>query len=457
MTTLHDDLTDVHPARAKIEIAIALALTVPGFVVRFTHPDISHPIEAFLFGLAIVGAAFMLSWAAEVAQLDISAGLAIAILALIAVLPEYAVDFVFAKKGGESFAQTGAACLPLDGGTESPCHLALANMTGANRLLIGVGWTMVIFIAYFRLKRNNRLVKAANGRWEGVRLDREHSIEIGYLAVATIYSLTLPLKHSVTLVDAAILIGIFVAYSIRVSRAPAEEPHLVGPARYLGTFATVPRRITVGAIVVFAAAVILLFAERFAEALVLSGEALGVSEFLLVQWIAPLASEAPELLIAGLYAWRLNTSAGLGTLVSSKVNQWTLLVGTLPIVFSFAAGGLHGLPLDTVQREELFLTAAQSFFAVAVISSLTMSLREALFLFALFWGQFILGGIVPEQYHGIERVAVGIVYLVLGVWVLVTDRFNYRQLARDAFRAPYDELAREREADAAAVAARRQV
>ena len=202
---------------------------------------------------------------------------------------------------------------------------------------------------------------------------------------------------------------------------------------------------------------ILLFAEHFAEALVLSGEALGVSEFLLVQWVAPLASEAPELLIAGLYAWRLNTSAGLGTLVSSKVNQWTLLVGTLPIVFSFAAGGLHGLPLDTVQREELFLTAAQSFFAVAVISSLTMSLREALFLFALFWGQFILGGIVPEQYHGIERVAVGIVYLVLGVWVLVSDRFNFRQLARDAFRAPYDELAREREADALAEAARRQV
>ena len=457
MTTLQDDLTDVHPGRAKIEIALALALTVPGFVVRFTHPDISHPVEAFLFGLAIVGAAFMLSWAAEVAQLDISAGLAIAILALIAVLPEYAADFVFAKKGGESFAETGAACLPLDGGTESPCHLALANMTGANRLLIGVGWTMVIFIAYFRLKKRNRLVKTPSGRWEGVRLDREHSIEIGYLAIATIYSLTLPLKHSVTLIDAAILIGIFIAYSIRVSRAPAEEPHLVGPASYIGTFGTVPRRITVGAIAVFAAAVILLFAERFAEALVLSGEALGVSEFLLVQWIAPLASEAPELLIAGLYAWRLNTSAGLGTLVSSKVNQWTLLVGTLPIVFSFAAGGLHGLPLDTVQREELFLTAAQSFFAVAVISSLTMSLREALFLFALFWGQFILGGIVPEQYHGIERVAVGIVYLVLGVWVLVTDRFNYRQLARDAFRAPYDELAREREADAAAVAARRQV
>ena len=137
---------------------------------------------------------------------------------------------------------------------------------------------------------------------------------------------------------------------------------------------------------------ILLCAEHFAEALVASGEALGVSEFLLVQWVAPLASEAPELLVAGLYAWRLNTNAGLGTLVCSKVNQWTLLVGTLPIVFAIAAGGLHGLPLDTVQREELFLTAAQSFFAVAVISNLSMSLREAGFLFGLFWAQFILGG-----------------------------------------------------------------
>ena len=74
------------------------------------------------------------------------------------------------------------------------------------------------------------------------------------------------------------------------------------------------------------------------------------------------------------------------------MNQWTLLVGTLPIVFAVAAGGLHGLPLDTVQREELFLTAAQSFYAVAVISNLSMSLREAGILFGLFWFQFLLGG-----------------------------------------------------------------
>jgi cation:H+ antiporter len=448
VTSLNDDLHDVHPARSKVSIGLAVALTVPGLVTRFTDPELPNPVEALLWGLAIVGAAFMLSWAAEVAQLDISAGLAIAILALIAVLPEYAVDFVFASEGGRSYASVdGAGCPPLGEGTESPCSLALANMTGANRLLIGIGWTMVVFVALYRLRAKGVLSKGE--RWEGVRLDREHSIEISYLAIATLYSLTLPLKHSVTLVDAAVLVTIFVLYSVRVSKAPAEEPHLVGPARYLGTFDDVPRRTVMIAMGVFAGAVILLCAEHFAEALVATGESLHVSEFLLVQWVAPLASEAPELLVAGLYAWRLNTNAALGTLVSSKVNQWTLLVGTLPIVFAVAAGGFHGLPLDTVQREELFLTAAQSVFAVAVISSLSMSLREAWFLFGLFWAQFILGAVVPESLHGVERVGVGIVYLILAAWVLLGERSRLRGLFRDGFRASYTELSGERAMDEA--------
>ena len=408
---------------------------MPALVISFTHPDLARPVEALIYGVAIVGAAFMLSWAAEVAQLDISAGLAIAILALIAVLPEYAVDFVFASKGGESFAPTGPACLPLDGGTESPCSLALANMTGANRLLIGVGWTMVVFIAFWQLQRKGRL--PAGKRWAGVRLHRGHAIEIAFLAVATIYSLTLPLKHSITLVD-----GFDPGLRSSSSTRSASRGRLPRNRIWWGRPPTSERSrppggvATIVAQAIFAAAVILLVAEHFAESLVATGSALGISEFVLVQWLAPLASEAPELLVAGLYAWRLNTNAGLGTLVSSKVNQWTLLVGTLPMVFAIAAGGLHGLPIDDLQRQELFLTAAQSFFALAVISSLTLSLREAGFLFALFFGQFILGAIVPERLHGVERVGMGIVYLVLGAWVLVGERRNIPRLLRDGFRTP---------------------
>ena len=116
-----------------------------------------------------------------------------------------------------------------------------------------------------------------------------------------------------------------------------------------------------------AVAVIFLCADAFADALIASGSRLGISDFFLVQWVAPLASEAPELIIATIYAWRLRAAVGLGALVSSKVNQWTLLVGSLPIAFAVASSSIHGLPLGGSERQELALTAAQSVFGVAVL------------------------------------------------------------------------------------------
>ncbi|PLS76786.1 MAG: sodium:proton exchanger [Actinobacteria bacterium] len=417
---------------------LAVAVTVPGIVLRLTEPHLAEPLLALLYGMAIVGAAFLLSWAAEVAQLDISAGLAIAVLAFIAVLPEYAVDLVFAIKGGNSFEETGRACLPIGGGEESPCSLALANMTGANRLLIGVGWSMVIFIAWWRWRQRGQ-----PERGREVTLSRSHSVELSYLAVATLYSLTLPLKSSITLVDAAVLVTIFVLYTVRVSKAPPSEPHLVGPARWIGGFTVPGRRAAVIGLFLFAATVILLTAEHFAEALVASGESLGVSEFLLVQWLAPLASEAPELLVAGLYAWRLNTDAGLGTLVSSKVNQWTLLVGTLPIAFAIASGSVHGLPIVGQQREELLLTAAQSVFALAILVNRAMSVREAGALFGLFMVQFIAGAVGPESIHDEVRIITSVAYLALGAWLFLAARGAVPPLLNDGFRTSYATLSKE--------------
>jgi cation:H+ antiporter len=304
---------------------------------------------------------------------------------------------------------------------------------------------MVVFIAWYRLRRTRPLTP---GRWEGIELTRDHSIELGFLWVATLYSLTLPLKGSITLIDTLVLVGLFAGYTWRVSRAPAEEPHLVGPARYLGSFPVGARRASVIGLFAASGTVIWLFAHPFADALVQTGEQLHISEFLLVQWLAPLASEAPELLVAGLFAWRLNTNSALGTLVSSKVNQWTLLVGTLPIVFAISSASSHGLPISAVQREELFLTAAQSFFAVAIMSNLSLSLREAGSLFVLFWAQFVVGAVVPASAHGTERILVGILYLVLGVAIIARDRRRIPLLLRDAFAVPYAELSGKRPHDA---------
>jgi cation:H+ antiporter len=424
---------EVRPRRQQAYLAAAIAVTVPGVFLRVTAGHLDHAVEAVVFGVAIVGAAFLLSWAAETAQLDISAGLALAVLALIAVLPEYAVDLVFAGKAGNAVAEHGSRCVSAIHQGESPCSLALANMTGSNRLLIGVGWSMVVGVAWLAYRRRGITMTE-------VTLERSHSVELAFLAIATIYSLTLPFKKTVTLVDAVILVALFVAYIARLSRAPASEPHLVGPAKYLGTLSVGARRIAVLALLIAAATVILLCAERFAEALVATGAEFGISEFLLVQWLAPLASEAPELLVAGLYAWRLNSNAGLGTLVSAKVNQWTLLVGTLPIVFAITSGSLHGLPLDTVQREELLLTAAQSVFAMSILANRSLGTREALALFGLFWAQFVIGAVVPESAHGVERVIVSGVYLGLGLSLILRDRASLATLLKDGLRTPIRQL-----------------
>lgn len=423
--------------RSHFSLGLAVALTLPGLILRLSAAHAPHAVAALLFGLAIVGAAFLLSWAAEVAQLDLSAGLAIAILAFIAVLPEYAVDLVFAWKGGNAVEKFGHGCMAPGAKGESPCSLALANMTGANRLLIGVGWSLVVLLAWYQWRKRSP-------RPAGVALERNHAVELSFLTVASAYSLTLPFKRTVTLVDAALLVGLFVAYTVRISKAPAEEPHLVGPAAWIGTFAEARRRAWVVVMFLFAAGVILLCAEHFAEALVDTGAQFGISEFLLVQWLAPLASEAPELLVAGLYAWRLNTNAGLGTLVSSKVNQWTLLVGSLPIVFALASGSFSGLPIVSRQQEELLLTAAQSVFAVAILADLSISVREAMAMLGLFAAQFVVGAFVPESSHGTELIIVSVVYLVMAAAIVVRKRRDIGALLHDGLRAPYDELAKSR-------------
>jgi cation:H+ antiporter len=433
----------------QLPLALALLASVPGSLLGLAElfhlgaPELAPPLLALLYGMAVIGAAFVLAWAAEAAQLDVSASLAIGVLALIAVLPEYAVGFVFAWKGGNEFEQHGVDCEAPGAPGESPCSLVLANMTGANRLLIGIGWSMIVFIAYWQWRRRGE-------RHEGVKMERTKSVELSYLTIASAYCLTLPLRRTITLLDAVILVAIFVAYTLRISQAPQTEPDLIGPSAWVGSLGKRARRVSVLAMFVFAGAVILLVAEHFAESLVDTGAQFGVSEFLLVQWLAPLASEAPELLVVALYAWRLKTGEALTAVVSSKINQWTLLVGTLPLVFAIASGSLHGLPVDPAQRQEVLLTAAQTVFAVAILVNLSISLREAFALFGLFWAQFILGAVVPPSIKGIELLTLSAVYLLIGLWLLARRRGDFRDRLRDGLRVPYAELEPEATSEAQA-------
>jgi len=424
-------------------MALAIGVTLPGMILKLSGAQAGSVLSAFLFGIAIVGAAFILSWAAEVIQLDVGSGLALAFLALIAVLPEYAVDFVFTANAGREFAETGQST--------QWGRLALANMTGANQLLIGLGWPLVILTGTWRVRRNNLLPHEAEGSTPtSVNLTRAQSVDIAYLTVASVYGLSLFLKPSLTLLDAGILVAIYVAYMFRLSKAPASTPHLVGPSAYIALLDRRWRRLVNYIGFALAAGVILVVAEPFAHSLLDVGEELGISEFLLVKWLAPLASEAPELLVAILFAWRLAARTGIGALISSKVNQWTLLVGTLPIVFSIFAGRFHGLPLDSIQRVELWVTAAQSVFAVAIIASRSVSRREAWVMLALFAAQLAESylaevGHLTEAASSNARIGVGVVFLMAAAWVLRHDFKTLLRALRDGFRMPWAELSAEEE------------
>ena len=429
----------IRPKSGPVPLLLAFVACVPGSLLGLAHlfnlggPHLAPPLLALTYGVAVIGAAFVLAWAAEAAQLDVSASLAIGVLALIAVLPEYAVGFVFAWKGGNDVQRFGPGCQAPDAAGASNCDLVLANMTGANRLLIGIGWSMIVFIAYWQWRRRGE-------RHEGVKMEHSKSVELAFLSIACAYCLTLPLKRTVTLIDAVILVCIFIAYTLRISKAPQTEPDLIGPAAWVGGMPKRARRVSVLSMFAVAGIVILAVAEQFAESLVETGTELGVSEFLLVQWLAPLASEAPELLVVALYAWRLKTGEALTAVVSSKINQWTLLVGTLPLVFAIASGSLSGLPVGAAQRQEVLLTAAQTVFAVALLVNLSISLREALALFGLFWAQFVLTAVVPPSARGRELLALSAIYIVLGLWLIARRFGDFRDRFREGLFTPYSEL-----------------
>jgi cation:H+ antiporter len=365
---------------------LAVLATAPGLYLGITHTEIAPVLGAVIFGVAVFGAAFILSWAAEAAEIDISESLAIALLALVAVLPEYAVDFVFTWKAAHDPSQA---------------HFAIANMTGANRLLVGIGWPAVLFV-FILAKKKKELI-----------LDESQRCEIFYLAMATLYSFTIPLKGSLNLIDTLILVTLFVLYTRQAAKMETVEPEFIGPVKILAKMKDLPRRLMTVLFFLWSGAAIFFVAEPFAESLVASGKQLGVSEFLLVQWLAPIASESPEFIIAITWALRGNAQSAMKALISSKVNQWTLLVGTIPLVFAISGGVIRPFVLDTLQDHELILTAAQSIFAVAALVNLRLNRSEGVLLVVLFAAQLIVAQI---------RMPIAYIYLGLAIVYLILHR-----------------------------------
>lgn len=344
---------------------------------------------------SILLSAFLVAWGAEAAQFLISQGLALALLAWLQTLPEFAVEAVIAWEAGRD---------------PERAHLAIANLTGAIRLLLGLGWPMIYFVFAFAGRH------AANERMPAIRLDREHAVEVVGLIPPLLYFVVIVLKQSIGWVDAIVLLVLYIAYLWALLRSPPHDAEQLGDAPIVSQWAYRQKawrqKAAIGGLLAAGGFLLYVTAHPFLESMLAMAAFFGVSQFVLVQWVAPFLSEFPEKVSAFLWARRVtHAPMALMNMVSSNINQWTILAAMIPLVFGFSHLRHHGewasFTFDAAQRLEIILTLLQTLLGAVILAEMEFDWLDASALFVLWLAQFL----VP---HWREEVAVA-----YGVWIAV--------------------------------------
>jgi cation:H+ antiporter len=323
-------------------------------------------------------------------------------------LPEFAVEAVLAWKGQTT--------------------LLLANLTGALRLLTGLAWPIIyVTAAVVHRRRTGNPMKA-------IHLHRHHSVEVLGLVLPLIYASWIWWKGALEVYDAAILILIYAAYLYLLSQLPAEEREGIDDLERIPrsiVLAPKPWRIT-GILGCFAVGGVIIYfaAEPFLGSLVSLATAAGIPSFVVIQWLAPVISEFPELLSTFYFARQeVKAPMALMNIASSNINQWTMLVAMLPIVLSMGHGAITPLTFDPEQQAELLLTISQSVVALLFLINMEFIWWEALAMFVLFAAQFVL----PYFAGGVGKVWISDAFLGWALFEVL--RLSLRRRTPEAFRS----------------------
>jgi cation:H+ antiporter len=346
---------------------------------------------AWTFPLMIF-AAFVVSWGAEAAEFLISQGLALAILALIQTLPEFAVEAVIAWKAGKD---------------PSMVHLAIANFTGSLRLLTGLGWPMIYAVAAFYSRRRH-------GRPLGaIQLKDDHAVEVLGLLPPLAWFVVVWAKKSLSLVDAFVLTVTYVVYLVVLLKLPAreeapeEDEQIPRVSKWALSQEGWKRWAATGGLLLVGGVIIYFVAEPFLASMMALAATFGLSQFVFIQWVAPFLSEFPEKTSAFAWARRVTRApVALMNMVSSNINQWGVLSAMLAVIYCWSKGEVTALPFDEFQRLEILLTIVQAFLGWLFLASMSLSAYEAVGLFSLWVIQFVRPSLRREMIW------------VYGAWIL---------------------------------------
>ena len=323
---------------------------------------------------SILIAAMVIAWAAESAQFFIAQGFALAILAWMQTLPEFAVEVVLAWRQQVPFL--------------------LAGLTGALRLLTGLGWPMIYFAAATVYRRRN------GKPMRRILLEGHHSVQVVGLMPPLIYMTLVWWRGSLNLYDAVVLTLIYAAYLALLSKMPPEEEEGIDGLERIPKYIVLSprgRRIAlIGGLFALGGLMIYFTAEPFLGSLFSLSVRVGVPSFIFIQWIAPFVSEFPEGLSTFYWARTVHRAPmALMNMVSSNINQWTLLVAVLPLVLSLSVRHATSVPFDDQQRVELLMTLGQQLVGMLFLVNMELAWWEAAALFGLWFIQFVFSAIPP--------------------------------------------------------------
>lgn len=325
-------------------------------------------------------ASLMIAWGAESAQFFMAQGFALVILAWMQTLPEFAVEAVLAWHGHS--------------------NLLIANLTGAIRLLIGLGWPMIYATAAFAYRR-----KYGKPMRE-IRLEKDNSATVVGVILCLAYVAVIAWKGSLNLVDAGVLLTIYVAYLILLQKLPAEGHEdiadLEGIPRAIVTAKRPVRIFAIAALFIGGGGLIAIVADPFVGSMMAISATLGISQFIFIQWVAPFISEFPEG-VSAFYWARAITDApmALMNMVSSNITQWALLSALLPMVLSLGVGHPAAIVFDPQQKLEFLMTLGQSLMAMLFLINMQLAWWEAAAIFVLWLVQFVfsLSGTAALEVH----------------------------------------------------------
>ena len=321
----------------------------------------ASPLTALWTFPSVLFSAFLVAWGAEAAQFLVSQGLALAMLAWLQTLPEFAVEAVIAWEAGKDPAKV---------------HLAIANFTGSIRLLVGLGWPLVYFVAAFFARRTGK-----RKTWIAIEFDDEHAIEVMGLLPPLAWFAVIWWKGTLGLLGRgdprssatsrtsprSCASPRAKATSRRSKTCPRVSKWALAPgarAARLGHRRDLRRR---------AALILVVSAHAFVESMLALAVAAGVAPFVFVQWVAPFLSEFPEKLSAFNWARQITKAPmAVMNLVSSTINQWSILSALIPVIYSISKGSPSAIVFDEHQRVEILLTLLQSFLGWLLLVNLDL-------------------------------------------------------------------------------------